>query len=96
MSKHTPGPWTVSSQFGETEIRLKAWTQGTVAVIPEGNSVRADYTARLIAAAPQMLQALEELVAEADNPVGWDGHPHNETAGFQFARDAIRAALGKV
>ena len=49
--------------------------------------------ARLIAAAPQMLHALEELVGEADAPVGWDGHD-GATCGFDFARAAIEKAKG--
>ena len=50
--------------------------------------------AHLIAAAPDLLQALQELIAEADAPVGWAGHNGN-TAGFDMARAAIAKAEGK-
>lgn len=36
-----------------------------------------------------MREALEELVAEADHPVGWKGHENSNTFGFQRARDAL-------
>ena len=34
-------------------------------------------------------EALEELVAEADFPVGWDGHEKPNTYGFELARAVI-------
>jgi len=48
----------------------------------------------MLAAAPDMLVALRELVAEADNPHGWNGHPHKHTLGFAWARAAIAKAEG--
>ena len=35
------------------------------------------------------VEALSELVAEADNPVGWDGHQAPYTYGFELARKVI-------
>lgn len=40
----------------------------------------------------EMLHALRELVAEADEHPGWQGHPHSETYGFRLARDIVRRA----
>ena len=48
----------------------------------------------LIAAAPDLLDALRELVAEADEPVGWEGHKHPHSVGFTMARAAIAKAEG--
>jgi len=39
----------------------------------------------------RLREALEELVAEADAPVGWDGHANPNTHGFQLARAALEA-----
>lgn len=39
----------------------------------------------------RLREALEELVAEADFPVGWDGHANPNTHGFQLARTALEA-----
>lgn len=82
MSKHTPGPWTFSSQTildDETPVHdeiLCFHLQSDETVILDGcgccNSPRlanpAD--ARLIAAAPDLLEALELMVDTYDNG-GW-------------------------
>lgn len=43
-------------------------------------------TAEIVA----LREALEELVAEADAPVGWKGHANPNTHGFQMAREALK------
>ena len=59
MSKHTPGPWAVDS----TGLVCGARGWGPVAsVYPKFR----DANARLIAAAPDMLEALEMCVDEYD------------------------------
>ena len=35
------------------------------------------------------IEAVNELVAEADDPVGWDGHQAAHTYGFELARKVI-------
>ena len=66
--KHTPGPWEVGSTI----------ESGTQAIIHDGDSVLAILTtippnpanARLIAAAPDLLDALNEMTRLALRPTG--------------------------
>ena len=65
MSKHTPGPWTWEG------ITQTATGRGYYAISTDGREVAAvgrctPHDARLIAAAPELLAALEELAAFAD------------------------------
>lgn len=102
MGTHTPGPWHVdNSSPGGGNIQSKT---GPVAdTLRFGNTHReamADYAnARLIAAAPLMLAALQEIVRLAD-----DFHPSRDAEAPQAlqemreeidasARSAIAAAL---
>lgn len=75
--KHTKGPWTV---------------QDTDIFGPDGNYPIAqqvdDTNAQLIASAPELLEALEEILAEVAN-----GH-NKETVGMEWARHAIAKARG--
>jgi hypothetical protein len=101
-TKHTPGPWHIA--FGGMD-------GDDFAVIGSKHSERAvcnleprDYTqanARLIAAAPELLQALDEIVAEWDagnigrittipGTPGWE-----ESVGVKWARAAIAKATGE-
>ena len=72
-AKHTPGPWTATWTHGSRcAIHCGAWmSQGTVAVVlaagNDGDFSRetAEATARLIAAAPDLLDALESLITLA-------------------------------
>lgn len=62
MSKHTPGPWRdegyrISAQRGETTVVDLRSCMG-------GDDVQAD--ARLIAAAPELLAALQKIAASAE------------------------------
>jgi len=79
-SERDPNAWDVFSDEGVLLFR--------------GTWERDGKRAKLAAAAPQMYQALQELIAEANAPVGWEGHNGN-TAGFQFAKDAIAKAEGR-
>jgi hypothetical protein len=62
MNKHTPGPWKTAMFAG----KINVWPVGKKK--PDGSAVAYDCTeadARLIAAAPTMLSALQRIVAEA-------------------------------
>ena len=64
MSTHTPGPWHVANgcQIRSAKDQIaKAW------MMRNGEGLA---NARLIAAAPEMLEALEEIVCAADGD-GW-------------------------
>ena len=66
-TKHTPGPWTISDEIGEMNGRIiydeeygigEAWDLN-------GNPENAA-NAHLIAAAPDLFEALESLLSELD------------------------------
>jgi hypothetical protein len=96
---HTEGPWTaVSPKFGEwhvqglhgdTVARIEPWTPG----VDEGD-------ARLIAAAPTMLNALLYALdlceaiggCSCPNPGNYDEHP---PCVFCVVQEAIREAQGR-
>lgn len=88
MSKHTPGPWVRSGNNIKSRtdncvvIRIPAQTARYGA---EWEIERWDADARLIAAAPELLEALENLLKVHE---GEGGTQHN-------AADMARAALAK-
>ena len=69
-AKHTPGPWRPGQevQFGPRFSGVTIRGSSTVAIVVEGSG-RADANARLIAAAPAMLEVLQQV---ADHFVGTD------------------------
>ena len=93
MSKHTPGPWTVSpSQTYKAQIEHLAGKKTVVfARVTTPKIGDAIANARLIAAAPTMLEALEALDALIDFG---DHVPDNTAMCFDDA-SAINEALAK-
>ncbi len=100
-SKHTPGPWTAydAAAYG-TSIKHGSMTGQCIAAVHlyQGLSVET-YAAnvRLIAAAPELLEALEHLAAIAGT-----GLLHRQSLDkqgmvelFEEARAAARAAIAK-
>ena len=85
--QHTPGPWTVR----ESSLSVSVVAQNGDAVFHESYKripgVMED--ARLIAAAPDLLEALEEIVSAADGD-GWS----QLDADLRKARAAIAKATG--
>lgn len=82
MAQHTPGPWTVFSPGDEAWPGIEAPEVGTSIAVFENkeseyagiqgrNREEALANARLIAAAPDMLAALEALTAWAAMMGGW-------------------------
>ena len=101
--KHTPGPWVVCEQeddFGaftvfpesmlvDEVIAAKDWDRFVVRAGLDHPEFEAN--ARLIAAAPEMLAALNEIAAWGDGEVG----PHMDEPGAAcIARAAITKATG--
>lgn len=84
-AKHTPGPWVVFEKHigagGTLPIvhRTKWWSHGI-------NEIEDAANARLIAAAPDLLEELREIVEMID-PCGHD-------VNFDAARAAIAKATG--
>ncbi len=96
MTKHTPGPWSLRGSTirgphlkdpeGRTRIVAKAiWDKGTYIDETEAN-------ARLIAAAPELVEALEDLVCLAERAMR---ESDGEWMVDEELRDA-RAAIAKV
>ena len=74
--KHTPGPWTTPSTTATTSLRIDT-PRGSFIVSCSGLPKREEWAAngKLIAAAPEMLDALESLyylVSEVANPGAFD------------------------
>jgi hypothetical protein len=91
MSKHAPGPWelTHTEQMGFRVSDSTGW--GVAVVLKDTND---EANARLIAAAPQMLEALEKI-AEIGRQKG-DARPQDAVSCFLIAEEAIKAAKGEV
>lgn len=85
MNKHTPGPWFMTGELLGYRSRINStpqnlgWDLAHVCNGPE-----ADANARLIAAAPDLLEALEFVIRGV--PDTWEG--------VQKARAAIAKATG--
>lgn len=88
--KHTPGPWDCRDGGVIVGGPFKEWARGSaqsqVALVTlyDVYSDERDANARLIAAAPEMLEALKRVVAVADR----------RTVEFDAARSAIAKAEG--
>ena len=88
MSKHTPGPWIIYEFVDGYEIRApEAECYVATASDPEAvwGAIGREEDARLIAAAPELLEALENLLKVHE---GEGGTQHN-------AADMARAAIAK-
>jgi hypothetical protein len=100
--KHTPGPWplnlrTVTDSAGCVTTHAEigpGWSEGRYMSV-SGCIDEAD--ARLIAAAPELLEALQDLLEDHVRTLGYvydqDDDPE-ESALVRFARAAIAKATG--
>lgn len=97
-TKHTPGPWwtQASTANGEPEIVVnRPWSAGGASVCVVESSRRHDVLladARLIAAAPELLEALE-LALQGLDIAATKQLP--EFIGFVLTADKARAAIAK-
>ncbi len=100
--KHTPGPWAYEASLeGDSDIFLYTTTLvhknriGIARVYGEGvlyaGEPKAKANARLIAAAPDMLEALTDLVVMAENGNIQPGPTSNRTTMGQW-RASVRDA----
>ena len=92
MSKHTPGPWktTHSEVNGYRVSDSTGW--GVAVVLKDTND---EANARLIAAAPQMLEALEACAAywHCKRSPGIPEHSELVSLSAEQAQKLIRAAM---
>lgn len=95
MSGHTPGPWRVATAT-ETGKPIVCAIEGPDAgmCIAEINSWRQVANGYLIAAAPEMLQALEWIIDEYESNIDTNEGPSDEPIP-RWARAAIAKAKGK-
>ena len=85
MSKQTQGPWVIDwATFPDGYVWLETTTGRAVALVDE--VIRADLN--LIAAAPDLFEALQEMVSAYSN----HGHP---ITGLSIASSKARAAIKK-
>lgn len=81
-SKHTPGPWVVSSYRNS----INGATGSSVAFLPIGGEMNAN--ARLIASAPELAEALEIVLGYLID----DGPVRTEDGAIAVARAALKKA----
>ncbi|MBU3720541.1 MAG: hypothetical protein FGM22_07245 [Burkholderiaceae bacterium] len=88
MSKHTPGPWRVNFTHSENGVLVSIGIHSSDGPVPATFD-----NAYLMAAAPQMLEALKNLAQEVNAGVnnGW----LRKQDGYKQALAAIAAAEGR-
>lgn len=96
--KHTPGPWTVfyKQKYDEWHVSVPAFGM-RLALFPDGiRTENHEADARLIAAAPDLLEALQEAIDCGMVPSSScsDGGASKYSRQVQVA-DMIRAAVAK-
>jgi hypothetical protein len=104
MNKHTPAPWKAAYAIAEDGIARVIWTvtdpvtghREMVAMIPEGNDNHWDADARLIASAPELLEALIALLnVESAALHGARTSAANDGLDVPYHFAAARAAIAK-
>ena len=88
MTQHTPGPWIVWPD-NNNRLQVGQSTNYTVAEIMQTPIHGQEANARLIAAAPDLLEALQAI---ANGTEFWDSYPLEHSYGK--ARAAIVKAIG--
>ena len=111
MSKHTPGPWETGKQNGHGGISIEANINAQIATVYLGiissnwkrgketfarpENAEALANARLIAAAPELLEACEAALNYMINNARSYGGDENEFPSVIKLRDAIAKATGE-
>jgi hypothetical protein len=93
----TPGPWNVQSHDLQQRIKAGAATIALPCMNDHVSALQCSANARLISAAPDLLAALEELIAEWDAMHADEDHRTGytlDTGGIRMARAAIARATG--
>jgi hypothetical protein len=94
MNKHTPAPWgiEIAADGLNKWVGCSRYSVATIAELPnQVNIGEADANARLIAAAPELLEALTNLCGLAEKR---PGSLHEYKAAVDSARAAIAKATG--
>lgn len=94
--KHTPGPWVCQTQANGSSIRhpVVLSDDGAVAMVQWCESAqKTNANASLIAAAPEMLESLQEVLPMLEQLLMIRGEPEPGSIGHK-ARAAIAKAIG--
>ena len=97
MSKHTPGPWNDKSLDGSqwgvysADGRSVAQAQQITPLPSDRTQIERTANARLIAAAPELLEALKDLMREVDR----SGLSEAKAYGWPVVTSAAIAAIAK-
>lgn len=91
MGKHTPGPWVAfyKSKYGEWHVGVPS-SVGTMKVGLFPNGIQTEHPegdANLIAAAPDLLSALKDLLFNCDHGNGLNA--------WEKTKEKARAAISK-
>jgi hypothetical protein len=101
MSKHTPGPWAIGEWSDTHEITINSTMGnlndcGFLLAVMEDTEIECDEVkanSRLIAAAPELLDALRELLAATEEVITYENSPIMRSA--DAARHVIAKATGR-
>jgi len=103
--KHTPGPWEVATEafdnegFPETVIQALCGSAVVAVALDfgENNPGMREHNARLIASAPDLLEALQESDNQLREVLAsiTDGRVHHDGDEFHLALAANRAAIAR-
>ena len=88
MNKHTPGPWSVG---GPTGFVNQVYIEPAIGAV-YGSGDEAQANAHLIAAAPELLEALQEALEDWDDDHFDEEYPYR-AEWAEKARAAIAKAL---
>ena len=91
MSAHTPGPWFWADNVPDAPPHYRMIVDADGATVCDPSPM-GEADARLMAAAPALLEALQALVGEAD--LGELDHDDETRELIERARDAIERATG--
>lgn len=89
MSKHTPGPWKATFKAGTYLIQSPEWRTIALAGYTDSED---DANARLIAAAPDLLEAIRSMVDMFERHIDGREGPDDAAARWDKARAAIAKA----
>jgi hypothetical protein len=96
--KHTPGPWFFAGKHPECEVRYVSLNvedhfDGEIATLYHGEGAMQEANARLIAAAPELLEAL--LWCKSQGWLQYTKRIPNQNAAFCDGVDKALAAIAK-
>lgn len=96
IATHTPGPWTITRESDTHPLAIQT-AEGTVAYVRHMGRPDPEWqaNARLIAAAPELLAALESMVDMFERHIDGRPGPDDAAARWDDARAAIAKARGE-